>query len=64
MKWFWRILGEYVHVRVFMNGRKCGYLCFSKEEFGKVKDYFDAANASREMHLGDSNWMQFINDNE
>lgn len=33
MKWYWKIMGGHTHVRVFMNGAKCGDLCFRNEEF-------------------------------
>lgn len=33
MKWYWHRAGGHVHVRVFMNGAKCGELCFRVEEF-------------------------------
>lgn len=36
MKWYWHRAGGHTHVRVFMNGGKCGDLCFRNEEFGEV----------------------------
>lgn len=33
MKWYWEELGGHTHVRVFMNGAKCGDLCFTNKEF-------------------------------
>lgn len=33
MKWYFRVAGGHTHVRVFMNGGKCGDLCFRNEEF-------------------------------
>ena len=33
MNWYYSILGSYVHVRVFMNGGKCGGLTFCLGEF-------------------------------
>lgn len=33
MKWYWVLRGAHVRVRVFMNGAKCGDLCFRDEEF-------------------------------
>jgi hypothetical protein len=33
MKWYYSIAGGHTHVRVFMNGGKCGDLCFRNEEF-------------------------------
>lgn len=44
MKWYYKILGGHTHVRVFMNGGKCGDLCFRNEEFKKVM--FDLAGAN------------------
>jgi hypothetical protein len=37
MKWYYKIQGGHVHVRVFMNGAKCGDLCFRVEEFEQVR---------------------------
>lgn len=39
MKWYYEIRGRHTHVRVFMNGGKCGDLCFHNEEFEQVKDH-------------------------
>lgn len=36
MKWFFTIAGGHTHVRVFMNGAKCGDLCFRNEEFHTI----------------------------
>ena len=36
MKWYYTLAGSHVHVRVFMNGGKCGDLCFRTEEFQKL----------------------------
>lgn len=33
MKWLYHVAGGHTHVRVFMNGAKCGDLCFRNEEF-------------------------------
>lgn len=38
MKWYWKIMGGHTHVRVFMNGAKCGELCFRNDEFKQVMD--------------------------
>lgn len=35
--WYFKIMGGHTHVRVFMNGGKCGDLCFRNEEFEQVK---------------------------
>lgn len=37
MKWYYKILGGHTHVRVFMNGAKCGDLCFRNEEFELIR---------------------------
>lgn len=39
MKWYWELLGGHVHVRVFMNGGKCGDLCFREEEFQQLRSW-------------------------
>jgi hypothetical protein len=36
MKWYYQINGGHTHVRVFMNGAKCGDLCFRNEEFEQI----------------------------
>ena len=36
MKWYYQILGGHTHVRVFMNGGKCGDLVFRNEEFDAI----------------------------
>lgn len=38
MKWYFEILGGHTHVRVFMNGGKCGDLCLRNEEFKQVRE--------------------------
>ncbi len=40
MNWYYKIQGGHTHVRVFMNGGKCGDLCFRNEEFEEVKARF------------------------
>lgn len=37
MKWYWTVAGGHTHVRVFMNGAKCGDLCFRNEEFNHIR---------------------------
>lgn len=37
MKWYFKIMGGHTHVRVFMNGGKCGDLCFRNEEFQLIQ---------------------------
>ncbi len=44
MKWYYHIAGGHTHVRVFMNGGKCGDLCFRNEEFVYVRLRLDKAN--------------------
>lgn len=36
MKWLYQVAGGHTHVRVFMNGAKCGDLCFRNEEFESI----------------------------
>lgn len=43
MKWFYKVQGSHTHVRVFMNGGKCGDLCFRNEEFEQVMRQIDFA---------------------
>jgi len=38
MRWYYSIGGGHTHVRVFMNGGKCGDLCFRNNEFAVIKD--------------------------
>lgn len=38
MKWYWHRAGGHTHVRVFMNGGKCGDLCFRNAEFDEIVD--------------------------
>lgn len=38
MKWYYTIAGGHTHVRVFMNGGKCGDLCFRNEEFQRLME--------------------------
>lgn len=37
MNWYYKISGGHTHVGVFMNGGKCGDLCFRNEEFDLVR---------------------------
>lgn len=39
MKWYFKVMGGHTHVRVFMNGAKCGDLCFRNEEFNEVRQH-------------------------
>ena len=36
LKWYYAIAGAHTHVRVFMNGGKCGDLCFRNGEFKQI----------------------------
>lgn len=38
MKWRFIVKGGHTHVRVFMNGAKCGDLCFRNEEFDQIRE--------------------------
>lgn len=38
MKWYYSVQGGHTHVRVFMNGAKCGDLCFRNEEFREIQE--------------------------
>lgn len=40
MRWYFKILGGHTHVRVFMNGGKCGDLCFRNAEFEQIRESF------------------------
>lgn len=37
MRWHFKVRGGHTHVRVFMNGGKCGDLCFRNDEFTTVQ---------------------------
>lgn len=39
MRWYYQEQGGHTHVRVFMNGGKCGDLCFRNEEFMKIREW-------------------------
>jgi hypothetical protein len=39
MRWYYTIKGGHTHVRVFMNGGKCGDLCFRNEEFEQIQQH-------------------------
>lgn len=51
MKWYYTQLGGHTHVRVFMNGGKCGDLCFRNEEFAEIRDW-----------AADRPYLQFIDE--
>jgi hypothetical protein len=38
IRWYYQIQGGHTHVRVFMNGAKCGDLRFRNEEFEHILD--------------------------
>lgn len=54
MNWYFIVLGGHTHVRVFMNGAKCGDLCFRNDEFEIIK---------REL-LNSTKLVDFIPDND
>lgn len=37
MKWHYKVCANHVHVRVFMNGARCGNLVFDLEEFEQIR---------------------------
>lgn len=39
MNWYYKVLGGHTHVRVFMNGGKCGDLVFRNEEWEQVRSH-------------------------
>ena len=41
MNWYYTIAGGHTHVRVFMNGAKCGDLVFRNEEFLVIRQALD-----------------------
>jgi hypothetical protein len=57
MKWYYTIAGGHTHVRVFMNGAKCGDLCFRNEEFVKLL----AMERCHDLNRGVST-IEFINE--
>lgn len=40
MNWRYKIEGSHTRVRVFMNGGKCGDLCFRNDEFVSLRIKF------------------------
>lgn len=50
MKWYYEVRGGHTHVRVVMNGAKCGDLCFRNDQFRLIR----AA----------CQWIEFINKGE
>jgi len=44
MNWYYKILGGHTHVRVFMNGGKCGDLVFRNEEFEAIRQSMEMVN--------------------
>lgn len=46
MKWYYSVQGGHTHVRVFINGAKCGDLCFRNEEFSGIRIKSDLCGAS------------------
>ena len=43
MNWYYQILGGHTHVRVYMNGGKCGELVFTNVEFAQVRQALEYA---------------------
>jgi hypothetical protein len=41
MNWYYKTLGGHTHVRVFMNGARCGDLVFRNEEFVVIRQALD-----------------------
>jgi len=41
MTWYFKVAGGHTHVRVFMNGGKCGDLCFRNHEFDSIRSRLD-----------------------
>lgn len=39
LRWYYKELGGHTHVRVFMNGGKCGDLVFRNEEFSRLLEW-------------------------
>ena len=58
MKWYYKIYGGHTHVRVFMNGAKCGDLCFRNEEFIQLQHKQEWYSLQKD-HL-----IEFINETE
>jgi hypothetical protein len=46
MKWYYKVMGGHTHVRVFMNGAKCGDLCFRNEEFERIVGQLSRTNTA------------------
>ena len=59
MKWYYKSLGVHTHVRVFMNGAKCGDLCFTNEEFEIIKQ---ASSHFANWRVGKEPIISFIED--
>lgn len=43
-------MGGHVHVRVFMNGGKCGDLCFRDYEFEQIKTQLTSVQFIEEIY--------------
>jgi hypothetical protein len=41
MTWYYTVRGGHTHVAVFLNGGKCGDLCFRNEEFEHIQRQLD-----------------------
>lgn len=53
IKWYYKVMGGHTHVRVFMNGAKCGDLVFRNSEFEEL-------NPDGEMRLIGRCVVEFI----
>lgn len=64
MKWYYTLAGSHVHVRVFMNGGKCGDLCFRLEEFTSITQFTEVGLRDHtEFHARlNSTTVTFINE--
>lgn len=58
MKWYYKVGGGHTYVRVFMNGAKCGDLCFRNEEFKFLREAEVIREARCRMII------EFINEGE
>ena len=53
MNWYFKVMGGHTHVRVFMNGAKCGDLCFRNDEWRVVQ-----------LYLSQLDFVQFTDETE
>lgn len=62
MKWYYTVLGGHTHVRVFMNGGKCGDLCFRNEEFQEIQERLKVTDEYTQIEHMDTSLIRFIPD--